>query len=47
MGKFPTSQHLILWACATPGNHVSAGKGKSIRTVKGYQHIKYAMCEAV
>ncbi|MFY3791678.1 IS110 family transposase, partial [Ureibacillus sp. MALMAid1270] len=46
MGQFPTSQHLASWAGVSPGNHESAGKRKSTRTVKGNPHIKSAMCEA-
>ncbi|RKJ17456.1 IS110 family transposase, partial [Butyricicoccus sp. 1XD8-22] len=45
MGQFPTSQHLASWAGVSPGNHESAGKRKSTRTVKGNPHIKSAMCE--
>ncbi|MEL3962472.1 IS110 family transposase [Lysinibacillus endophyticus] len=46
MSQFPTSQHLASWAGVSPGNHESAGKRKSTRTVKGNPHIKSAMCEA-
>jgi len=46
MRQFPTSQHLASWAGVAPGNHESAGKRKSTRTVKGNPHIKSAMCEA-
>jgi transposase len=46
MGQFPTSQHLASWAGVSPGNHESAGKRKSTRTVKGNPHIKSALCEA-
>ena len=46
MMQFPTSQHLASWAGVSPGNHESAGKRKSTRTVKGNPHIKSAMCEA-
>ncbi|MFP3919988.1 IS110 family transposase [Lysinibacillus telephonicus] len=46
MEQFPTSQHLASWAGVSPGNHESAGKRKSTRTVKGNPHIKSAMCEA-
>ena len=46
MEQFPTSQHLASWAGVSPGNHESAGKRKSTRTVKGNPHIKSALCEA-
>ena len=46
MMQFPTSQLLASWAGVAPGNHESAGKRKSTRTVKGNPHIKSAMCEA-
>jgi len=46
MGQFPTSKHLASWAGLSPGNHESAGKKKSTRTVKGNPHIKSALCEA-
>ena len=46
MSQFPTAQHLASWAGVSPGNHESAGKRKSTRTVKGNPHIKSAMCEA-
>ena len=46
MGQFPTSKHLASWAGLSPGNHESAGKRKSTRTVKGNPHIKSALCEA-
>nr|WP_285842821.1 IS110 family transposase [Metabacillus litoralis] len=46
MGQFPTSKHLASWAGLSPGNHESAGKRKSTRTVRGNPHIKSALCEA-
>lgn len=46
MKQFPTSKHLASWAGLSPGNHESAGKRKSTRTVKGNPHIKSALCEA-
>ncbi|AVK82077.1 IS110 family transposase [Lysinibacillus sp. B2A1] len=46
MNQFPTSQHLASWAGVSPGNHESAGKRKSTRSIKGNPHIKSAMCEA-
>jgi transposase len=46
MGQFPTSQNLSSWAGVSPGNHESAGKRKSTKTVKGNPHIKAALCEA-
>ena len=46
MTQFPTSKHLASWAGMSPGNHESAGKRKSTRTVKGNPHIKSALCEA-
>ncbi|WEG13746.1 IS110 family transposase [Pullulanibacillus sp. KACC 23026] len=46
MGQFPTSKHLASWAGLSPGNHESAGKRKSTKTVKGNPHIKSALCEA-
>lgn len=42
MSQFPTSKHLTSWAGLSPGNHESAGKRKSTRTVKGNSHIKSA-----
>lgn len=46
MEQFPTSKHIASWAGLSPGNHESAGKRKSTRTVKGNPHIKSALCEA-
>ena len=46
MSQFPTSKHLSSWAGLSPGNHESAGKRKSTRSVKGNPHIKSALCEA-
>ena len=46
MSQFPTSKHLASWAGLSPGNHESAGKRKSARTVKGNPHIKSSLCEA-
>jgi transposase len=46
MNQFPTSKHLGSWAGLSPGNHESAGKRKSTRSVKGNPHIKSALCEA-
>ncbi|MCH1626863.1 IS110 family transposase [Fredinandcohnia quinoae] len=46
MTQFPTSKHLASWAGLSPGNHESAGKKKSTRTIKGNPHIKSALCEA-
>jgi len=46
MKQFPTSKHIASWAGLSPGNHESAGKRKSTRTVKGNPHIKSALCEA-
>lgn len=40
--QFPTSQHLASWAGVSPGNHESAGKRKSTRSIKGNPHIKSA-----
>jgi transposase len=46
MEQFPTSKHIASWAGLSPGNHESAGKRKSTRTVNGNPHIKSALCEA-
>lgn len=46
MEQFPTSKHIASWAGLSPGNHESAGKRKSTRTVRGNPHIKSALCEA-
>ncbi|OJH17016.1 IS110 family transposase, partial [Bacillus obstructivus] len=46
MGQFPTSKHLASWAGLSPGNHESAGRKKSTKTIKGNPHIKSALCEA-
>lgn len=46
MDQFPSTQQLASWAGVAPGNHESAGKRKSTRTVKGNPHIKSALCEA-
>ncbi|WP_246940912.1 IS110 family transposase [Bacillus pinisoli] len=46
MIQFPTSKHLASWAGLSPGNHESAGKRKSSRTMNGNPHIKSALCEA-
>lgn len=46
MNQFPTSKHLASWAGISPGNNESAGKRKSIETLKGNPHIQSALCEA-
>ena len=46
MSQFHSSKHLASWAGLSPGNHESAGKRKSTRSVKGNPHIKSALCEA-
>lgn len=46
MSQFHSSKHLASWAGLSPGNHESAGKRKSTRSVNGNPHIKSALCEA-
>lgn len=46
MEQFPTAKHLASWAGLAPGNHESAGKRKSTKTVKGNPHMKSVLCEA-
>lgn len=46
MDQFPTADHLASWAGVAPGNHESAGKKKSTKSVKGNPHAKTALCEA-
>jgi transposase len=46
MNQFPTAEQLSSWAGVAPGNHESAGKKKSTKSMKGNSHIKVALCEA-
>src|SRR5690606_8510384 len=45
MSKFPTSGHLVSWACLSPRNDMSAGKRRSTRTRKG-QWLKAVLVQA-
>lgn len=46
MDQFPSADHLSSWAGVAPGNHESAGKKKSTKSLKGNSHTKVALCEA-
>lgn len=46
MGWFPSSQHLVSWACVCPGNNESAGKHKSGHTRTGNNWLRGALVEA-
>jgi Transposase and inactivated derivatives len=46
MNQFPSADHLSSWAGVAPGNHESAGKKKSTKSLKGNSHTKVALCEA-
>jgi transposase len=43
MSRFPTSGHLISWACICPRNDESAGKRRSTRIRKGSPWLKTAV----
>jgi transposase len=45
MSRFPTSGHLVSWACLAPGLDESAGKRRSTRTRKG-QWLKATLVQA-
>jgi len=46
MSQFPSDDHLCSWATICPGNHQSAGKQTSGRTVKGNRWLKAALCQS-
>jgi len=46
MARFPTAAHASSWAGLAPGNHESAGKTKSSRTVKGNRYLKSMLVQA-
>lgn len=46
MSVFPSEGHLASWGGLSPGNHESAGKKKSTRTVKGNKGLKSILCQA-
>ena len=46
MSRFPSDDHLCSWATICPGNHQSAGKQTSGRTVKGNRWLKAALCQS-
>src|SRR5690606_396003 len=45
MDQFPNEHHLSSWAGVSPGNHESAGKKKSVKTVKGNRYLKSLLAE--
>lgn len=45
MSRFPTSAHLVSWACLSPRNDESAGKRRSTRTRKA-QWLKATLVQA-
>jgi transposase len=45
MGRFPTSGHLISWACICPRNDESAGKRRSTRIRKGSPWLKTTLVQ--
>jgi transposase len=46
MSRFASDDHLCSWATICPGNHQSAGKQTSGRTVKGNRWLKAALCQS-
>jgi len=46
MSRFGDDDHLCSWATICPGNHQSAGKQTSGRTVKGNRWLKAALCQS-
>jgi transposase len=46
MSRFPDDDHLCSWATICPGNHQSAGKSTSGRTVKGNRWLKSALSQS-
>ena len=45
MSRFPTSGHLISWACICPRNDESAGKRRSSRIRKGSPWLKTTLVQ--
>ena len=45
MNRFPTSGHLISWACICPRNDESAGKRRSTRIRKGSPWLKATLVQ--
>src|SRR6516162_3562559 len=46
MGRFPSSGHLISWACICPRSDESAGKRRSTRIRKGSPWLKTALVQS-
>jgi transposase len=46
MSQFPSDKNLSSWAGMCPGNHESAGKRKSGKTIKGSRYLRAALVEA-
>jgi transposase len=46
MDRFPTAHHLASWAGMAPGNHESAGKRKSGKTIQGNKKLRSCLIEA-
>ena len=46
MSRFPDDDHLCSWAAICPGNHQSAGKQASGRTIQGNRWLKTVLCQS-
>lgn len=46
MSRFPDDDHLCSWATICPGNHQSAGKQSSGKTVQGNRWLKAVLCQS-
>jgi transposase len=46
MHRFPDDDHLCSWGTICPGNHPSAGKQTSGRTVQGNRWLKAVLCQS-
>jgi transposase len=46
MSRFPDDDHLCSWSTICPGNHQSAGKQSSGKTVQGNRWLKAVLCQS-
>ncbi len=46
MSRFPDDDHLCSWSTICPGNHQSAGKQTSGKTVQGNRWLKKVLCQS-
>lgn len=46
MTRFPTAGHLTSWAGLAPGNHVSAGKRRTVHTRRGNSPLRAVLVQA-